>query len=396
VRIVFATTQSATQSTVIGRVLPLAEQFAKTHQVHLLLLGEVTGTGLKNSKIQPHSVGRLPYHTTSQGKRRLKGIALVINMLITSLTTAWRLSRLNPEVVIIVKSLPANVLGVWLWHNLVRISSSRSPQIILDVDDFELTANVLTSLPQRAAVHWAERVGAKMANRIVGATPFLVDHFKQLTGHRKQVELIPTGLTLTPLPSPIRRVSLRLSRGSAILYAGSLSISSGHRVDLLPEILALVIKSLPHATLTIAGDGDDTDVLEKKFAARGLTQAVTWHGRFTPSEIPPLISQVDLLIDPIDASIAQRAKSSFRVALATAAGIPIVTSNIGIRPLLIPASLQQLFFAEPASATDYASKIVALLQRPLVNEQVQQLTRHAKRYTWDQLGQQYQQLIAPS
>ena len=238
--IVFATPLSQQGSTNIGRVKPLAAALAERHDVHMLVLGDSEKSAA--SSVHLHTVGIEPFTRTAAGKKRLRGFALVFNMLSTAFKTATTLRRLKPDVVVIVKPLPSNVLGVYLWRAVRRLYQLQPTNynLILDVDDFELTANQLSSIWQRAAIHWSERIGASLAATIVTASPFLSDHFKQLTGGRKPVEMIPTGLS-------VARQARQVKQAPTIAYFGSLSISSGHRVDLLPEILAAVRKEIPNA-----------------------------------------------------------------------------------------------------------------------------------------------------
>lgn len=179
--IAFVTTQTLQGSTVIGRVLPLAKELAKNHEVTILGHGD----GPENW----HNSGQDPFRRTPAGKKRLSGLALVWRLKLNAFIAALKLIQLKPDVIIIVKSLPENVFAVrlaTLFYN--------PKKTILDVDDFELTANALSSIWQRAAVHWAERAGARLADQIVTASPFLSDHFEQLTRGKKPITMIPTGL----------------------------------------------------------------------------------------------------------------------------------------------------------------------------------------------------------
>ena len=378
-KIAFATPLAPRTSTIVGRVVPLATELTKQHEVSVLTLGrpslirEGKGVGFV-------SVGREPFTRTDSGKKRLRGLGLVLNMLGTSLRTAWKLWRLKPDVVVIVKPIPSNVFGAWLYSFF-----GRPKQKILDVDDFELTANKLSSIWQRAAIHWAERVGAKLADVIVTASPFLSDHFIQLTNERKNVIMIPTGLR--SFANGERATPGKPTH--TLAYFGSVSISSGHRVDLLPNILSQVRQTIPDVTLLIAGDGDDVEQLKKDFAAKELTNAVTWHGRFTQSEIKGLLENVAVMIDPVDGSIANRAKSSFRIALATAIGMPVISANIGVRPHLLPHVFHDRFFALPEDARSYAEKTIAVLKNSLSPEETQELQHHAEQFTWPELAKQY-------
>jgi glycosyltransferase involved in cell wall biosynthesis len=380
VKIAFATTQNTSGSTVIGRITPIVSLLSKQHSVHLLLLGTQPNK-TNNSNLHYHSVGQEPFKRTSSGKRRLGGIRLIARLKLNAFLTTVALFKINPDVVVIVKSLPHNVAGVWLWHLF-----NPNKKIILDVDDFELTANVLTSLTQRAAIHWAERTSAKISNIIVTATPFLTDHFKQLTNNKKEVVMIPTGInsiTTQPLPT-----------SPTLLYIGSVSISSGHHVDLLPNILKLVRIKQPNAKMIIAGSGDNISKIKEQFKKLNLSQNVTFTGRFTSQEIPELLSQTSVIIDPIDSSISARAKSSFRVALAGSTGTPIVTSDIGIRPYFLPAKLHNKFFAKPANSKDYANKTIELLNQPLTNNERELMIQKSQEYSWEKLANKYKKIIS--
>lgn len=381
-KIAFVTTQTLEGSTVLGRVMPLAQELARRHEVHVLVHGGIEGV-LEEVKV--HFIGHDPFTRSDFGKRRLAGWQLILRMLKNSWQAVVILRQIKPDAVVIVKSLPENVVAVRLW----QILGGRG-KIILDVDDFELMANRLTSLWQRAAVHWASRRGAAMATQIVAATPFLVDHFEQLTGGKKKVVMIPTG---TDPSAPAKAGAPPLRKGRQLLYLGSVSITSGHRVDMLPGILAVVRKDFSDATLTIAGSGDDIALLKEQFAQRGLEAAVTWHGRFTEGELPVLLGGQPILIDPVDGSIANRAKSSFRVLISAAFGLPVITSDIGIRPYLLPQHLHSRFFAIPGDIQNYAEKIISLLKTPLADEQRSQMQQQAKQFFWPKLAQDYEKLL---
>lgn len=376
-KIVFCTTLNLNASTLVGRILPLARELSREHTTHVIHLG----TSATQDRLKLHSVGNEPFHRSPTGKKRLRGLSLIIALKTIAMRTALTLQHIQPDIIIIAKPLPHNTLGVALyhfWHRRIKI--------ILDVDDFELTANHLSSLAQRAAVHWSERKAAKLAYHIFVATPFLGDHFSRLTNNQKTPTLIPTGLDpalltkLSQLPPPAE---------PSLLYLGSLSARSGHRVDLLPDILALIQARYPSATLTIAGHGDDESALRQALKQRGLNQHVRWLTPFNLSDVPRLVSAASILIDPIDASITQRAKSSFRTLVAGAAGRPVITSDVGIRPQLLPAGLHTRFFAEPANSRDYAIKTLNLLQNPLTETEQVSLKKHATAFSWTELARQY-------
>lgn len=380
--IAIVTAQSPHASTMIGRIFPLATALRMSHHV------EIVGLASAATQVPPHfhAVGAEPFVRTPQGKQRLRGWRLLLSMASAALKTAWKLGMINPAIVIISKPLPTTVAGVtlWRWFN-------RRAKIVLDVDDFELTANHLATLLQRAAVHWSERQAARLATLVVAASPFLVDHFEQLQGGQGRIQLIPTGFTP---PRPTTGGGTDTKAAVKLLYVGSISISSGHRVDLLPTILKLIRQQEPDLLLDIIGSGDDVTKLTNAFAEAEVTTGVKWGGRFKLQDLTELMTQNVIVIDPIDDSIAQRAKSSFRVAVAAAYGRPVVTSNIGIRAAWLPQALHSRFFAKPADAVDYAQHILDLLRRPLSESERALMQEQAKQYQWEELGNRYEQLLA--
>lgn len=375
---------SPNASTVVGRLIPLTQAWQNKlgHTVQLFLLQPRHAAQSPSANVT--LTGKEPFTRTKQGKIRLTGIPLIINMFLTALHTTIALTHFKPNIVIIAKPLPTNVFAVYLWSLITRFRS-KPTRIILDVDDFELTANHLSSLLQRFAIHWSERTASQLADYIIVSSPFLQDHFQQLTNYHKPCEIIVTGLNVTS----ISQTQLTAIPENRIAYLGSLSISSGHRVDLLPEILKQIKQQQPNIKLLLAGDGDDTASLIQQFNAKGLSNQLILHGRFKLSELSQLLTSTTILIDPIDSSIVNRAKSSFRCALATTLGLACVTSDIGVRSFLIPTNLHDRVFARPNDPKAYAKKIIELLNNPLTQTERNTLQQHANVFDWQLLANQY-------
>lgn len=380
-KIAFVTTQSLIQSTVIGRILPVAQELEKMGNEMVVLVHEEDASSDMHSlsSITIKSVGKNPFRRTLGGKKRKKGLGLLLLVLSNAIRAAGVLINTHPDVIVIVKPLPENTFAVMLARMVLR-----KVTIVLDVDDFELFANVLSSLPERAVLHWAERRASKMAGHIIAATPFLADHMRAIAQKDTPVTLIPTGLTIQPLQTGNNEIF-----SHTITYIGSISESSGHLVYMLPEILERVRKVVPDAKMLLAGSGDDEQPLKQLFAEKNLEHSVEWFGRFSDSDIPEIISRTGILVDPIDDSIVNRAKSSFRAMLACVSGLPIVTSNIGIRPIIIPEILHARSFAKSHDAQEYTDRILSFFQNPLSSEEVALLKKEAMKYSHHQTAELY-------
>ncbi len=384
-RIVFVTTLSLSGSTNRGRIIPLAQQLSRHHNVHLLTLRSHTSDSSScPTGLSCHIVGTEPFYRHQNGKKRLKNISLFVNMLATAWHIFRTLTHLRPDCVIVSKPLPHNTLGVLLWHWFSRLHTS----IILDVDDFELSANQLSSWLQRASIHWSERMATSLSNQIIAATPFLVDHF-QFLKPSASVHLIPTGIN--PVSLPLHQTSH--SSQPIITYLGSLSRSSGHPIELLPAIMKELVTFQPSAQLLIAGSGDDESFLRQKIQELHLSKQVIWYGAFTPNNLSDILTRTTIIIDPINNSVTERAKSSFRSVLAIVTGKPLVTSNIGIRADIVPPSFHDRFFAEPNNVHAYAKVINHLITNPLSTSESSTLIAYGQKYTWPILANSYNSII---
>ena len=266
--IAFVTTLNPEASTVAGRILPLAKELAAHASVSVYCLGG-QDTANNNAIVKIVSVGKEPFLRTGNGKIRLQGISLALRLLQNCWLTLLQLLHDRPDTVIIVKSLPQNTLAVALARLFYR-----PKKIILDCDDFELEANVLTSMWQRAAIHVSERLALHVSAASVAATPFLADHITRLGGDAMPVTLLPTGIGKNG-------IALQ-GQGIKLVYAGSISLSSGHRVDLLPGIMHHLASSYPDVELHICGDGDDVEHVKIMAQEKNVADRLVWRDRPVP------------------------------------------------------------------------------------------------------------------
>lgn len=334
------------RSSMVGRILPLARATARAgHQVRLLTL---------SGRAAP------PFTET----RMVDGVSLRVvgpNLRATSNTapdavTTWRrfragraalartLAALPADVVVLAKPQLQNTPPV------LDALATRPYPLVLDVDDLEGTASRLP-LPLGWYASWLEHRALRRAVAITACSPFLAEYARRVNP-RATVEFLPTGIDLPASVPPARlRDRLRLPGGAKIiLYVGSLSVASGHRVDALVDAFArlLTLDALPEAHLVLAGTGLDAERLRARAGDDlPLSTRVHFLGRFTPPEDLALAREANLLVDPVDRTAANEAKSSHRVLLALATGTPVVAGNVGIRSFLLPPILHADCLYEP-------------------------------------------------
>ncbi|MDP3685892.1 MAG: hypothetical protein Q8R32_03610, partial [bacterium] len=116
-------------------------------------------------------------------------------------------------------------------------------------------------------------------------------------------------------------------------------------------------------------------------------------GRFTPPEDIAIAREVDLLVDPVDRSLANEAKSSHRVLLALATGTPIIAGAVGIRTHLLPPTLHATCLYDPDNASALAPVLARGLE-PHTKHQFRAQTRDlVDQWTWPVLGEQFVRLL---
>lgn len=295
------------------------------------------------------------------------------------------LSDRDAEVLVLAKPQLQNTRPALSW------ADKHHRSILVDSDDLESLAS-RTPFPLSWWASRTEQRALASARTITACSPYLVAYARR-SAPSAQVELIPTGLEI---PQEITAARLRErfpipADAPLLLYVGSLSISSGHRVDRLLDAFELLAPTaLPTTHLVISGDGLDADHLRTRVLGLSMLAArVHFTGPFTPPQDIAMAREADLLIDPVDASPVSAAKSSSRMMLALATGTSIVAGNIGIRPTLLPRSLHAMHLYDPRSLSDFVSTMRTALQPEQRARFAEDTALERDRWTWDRLGPQF-------
>ena len=93
-------------------------------------------------------------------------------------------------------------------------------------------------------------------------------------------------------------------------------------VQLLPEIFASALESMPDLRMEIVGDGPERSEVEREVNRRGLSDAVTFRGSVSDAELRRLYSESSCTIVP-----SLREGYGIVVAESAAAGTPVVVAN---------------------------------------------------------------------
>ncbi len=378
------------RSSVIGRLLPLALAAHEAgHTVSVLTLSGSTRPPFASTEDRFGVALNLVGPNIRATERSSPGFGETLVRFLAGLRALDRsLRSTQADVLVLCKPQLQNTTPA-----LAAARRMRCP-LLLDVDDLEAEASRAPHV-----VGWVLRTleakAARAASVITCASPFLVDRFRSL--HRTaRVELLPTGIEPRPT-SPVHfRERLGIPREEKlILYVGSLSLSSGHRVDALLEAFERFMSSpsAPPARLILAGDGLDEHELRARAARSPHAARIRFLGRFTPPLDLALAREADLLVDPVDRTPSNEAKSSHRTMLALATGTPIVAGDVGIRRTLLPPALHEPCLYNPADP----GALPAALARGLADDFAPYFRAASEgritRCTWNALGAQFCSLL---
>ncbi len=123
-----------------------------------------------------------------------------------------------------------------------------------------------------------------------------------------------------------------------------------HLIEALPAVLAAV----PEATLTLIGEGDLTDTLQRRCAELGIAERVRFAGYVPHEELPECYRRADLFVLP---SFYEGMSNTMLEAMAS--GLPILATGEGGREELLRDNALSVPFGAPGPL---AAGIVALLR----------------------------------
>ena len=157
------------------------------------------------------------------------------------------------------------------------------------------------------------------------------------------------------------------------------SLEPLYNVRMAIDAFAIIKKKHPEARLDVVGGGSEEPALRKWVAQQGLKDA-HFYGAVPNEEIPRYLEKAEILLNPSNAD-----NMPISLLEAFAAGVPVVTTNVGGIPDLVGSETALLVDAGDAVAM--SAQIDELLRRP---EKVFRLTQAAKalseQTSWERVG----------
>jgi phenylacetate-CoA ligase len=306
---------------------------------------------------------------------RLRGARAVVRLL----PYLWRLWRAAGRAELL--HVMAN--SGWSWHLFaapaIWIGHLRGKGVVVNYRGGEAQAFLRRS---------AGLVGftLRRADAVIVPSGFLAEVFAR---HGVVVQIIPNIVDLTRFQPPRER-PCKPAGSAAILVARHLEPLYDNASAL--RAFAMLRRTLPHAGLTICGEGPELPRLRRLADDLALGDAVCFAGKTDHATMAELYRESDLLLN---ASLADNMPNS--VLEAWSSGVPVVSTNVGGVPYLITHEVDGLLVAPGDCCAMEQAMLSLLLDKSKARELASEGLLKAQRHSWQRvaplLAAQYRRVL---
>jgi glycosyltransferase involved in cell wall biosynthesis len=393
-RITFLATSSLDYPSPRGRWLPLARELvAQGYLVHLALLHHaydrlaVADRRQGSGGVQAEYVAQMHVYGPV-GQRRYFGPAALLRVsLVAAIQLARAALRQGGDAIHVCKPQPINGLA-----GLLAARALGCP-LYVDCDDYEAGGNRFGAAWQQHLVRFWEDYLPRHAAGVTVNTRFLQRRCLSLGVPAAQLTYVPNGIAAAQLapPDPRQVAGLRAALGlgdaPVAVYVGTLSQTT-HHVDLLLDAFAMLAPRLPSARLLLVGGGEDRAALMAQAQRLGLGERALFVGAVAPAAVPVYLALAACSIDPVADDPVAAGRSPLKIVESLAAGVPVVTGDVGDRAEMLGQSAGAL--VRPGDAGALADGIMALLSDPMRCALMASRARErADAYRWDRLAREW-------
>ena len=202
----------------------------------------------------------------------------------------------------------------------------------------------------RWPLRWVARFAVRRAAAVTSASGAMADVVASFTGRRPQIVRfgVDTSRFAAGTRPAERPFTIGFLKGLRERYAP----------DVLIEAMPLVLRSVPDARLTMAGDGPMRAALRARAEKLRVAGRVDLVGQVDPADVPRFLDGIDVLVNP-------SRTEAFGVVLleAAAAGVPVVATSVGGTSEAMISGETGLL-VPPESPSDLARAIVGLASDP--------------------------------
>jgi glycosyltransferase involved in cell wall biosynthesis len=322
-------------------------------------------------------------HVRKAGSRKqyFSSLELIRLSLQSAFRAARILKRIRPDAIHLGKPHPINGLAA-RW----ALTLDRSMDFYVDCDDYEAEANHFTSAWQRKIVSSFEDGLPCRAKAVSVNTQFLKQRLENIGLASGRIFFVPNGvdskrfLKTDEIDYSSEWPDIKGQAAGRVLYFGSLDLAN-HPINLLLDAFSTVRRLVPGATLLVVGGGNDIDYLQSYARDHGLAKYVRFAGRIPSSSIPSYLRSAHVTVDPVYDNAVARARSPLKVVESLAAGVPVVTGDVGDRRSVLQDGLAECI-VKPGDATALAEGIAQVLSDKALRTSLSQHAVQVREKFW--------------
>lgn len=226
------------------------------------------------------------------------------------------------------------------------------------------------------------------AKKIIASSEYYVKNSSYLKQYAVKIDIIPPGVSLphfslANLDSKILHDTLALYRDKKnILFIGQLDKTHMHKgLSYLFSSLALVLKKVTNAHVTVIGKGDNISGYTNEVEKLNLQKYVSFLGFVSDEKLPYYLQACDVVVLP-----SYNDSEGFGMVLieAGASKKPVIASNIGGIPSVVK-NRETGFLVEPKNVQELSSAILKILTNPTLSKEMGLNNYHLVKdnFSWD-------------
>lgn len=373
----------------VGRYFPIAKELVKKgYKINIIVLHHHFSS-LKQKEfvkdgVNVYYVGQMQVLKIGDEKKYLSKPQLIKTVFLSTLKMCLKGLRLKTDIIYLFKPQPIAGTAA-LITKLIK-----GKKFFIDCDDYEAQSNTFSSKIEKFIFSSFENILPKFADKITVHNSFLIQRYISLGIDKQKILFLPNGVDIQRFQNlneqEIHKLKHRfnLRDKKIVLYFGSLSLKSGHSIDLLLKSFVTVEKKIKNVVLLLVGGGEDINLL-RNYTHDLKLKSVIFVGRVDSAEIPGYIRLADVTVDPVYDTPANKARSPLKVFESMALGVPVVTGDVGDRKPITKNGKTGVL-VKPGDEKELAKGIIrVLLNKDLATNMSKQSLKTIKEYQWDEL-----------
>ncbi|MAF50514.1 MAG: hypothetical protein CMH64_00310 [Nanoarchaeota archaeon] len=386
--VTFFVNQSLESPNGVGRYFPIAKELVKkNYNVNIITLHH-NFESLKQKTFVKEGVnifyvGQMHVLKINGKKIYMNKLQLIRTVFVSTFRMCLKGLALKSDVLYVFKPQPINGIPALIVKFLKR------KKLFVDCDDYEAYSNKLSKFEKILFVLF-ENYLPKFADKITTHNLFLRNRYEKLGINKKELIYLPNGIDVERFSKIDENKILELKKEfnlknkKVVLYFGSLSLMSGHAVDLLLKAFKIVKETVENSVLVLVGGGEDIDFL-KKYAEKLKIDSIIFTGAVDSEDIPCYLKLADVTIDPIYDTLVNKARFPLKIIESMSLGVPVVTSDVGDRRKITEDG-RAAVLVKPGDEKELSKGIIKILSDNKLSKKIsKECVEITKNYHWNRL-----------